>query len=317
MKIVVTGGAGFIGSHVADACIEAGHEVVVLDDLSRGDRRNLHPKARFYEIDICDPKVREVFLKERPDVLNHHAAQISVSDSVKDPVRDAQINILGMLNLLEAAAVAGTRKVIFASSGGAMYGEIEGRPAGEESPRFPISPYAVSKIAGEFYLGYYRRQHGIRYTSLRYANVYGPRQSPHGEAGAVAIFSTMTLSGKAPRLFAARQVGDAGDIRDYVYVGDVVRANTIALERGDDDVFNIATATETTTVDLYRAVAGAVEFRDPPEFSPPRPGDLLRSVISYQKAERVLGWRPETSLSEGIRKTVEYFRKQSAVSGQP
>lgn len=310
MKIVVTGGAGFIGSHVADACVAAGHEVVVLDDLSRGDRRNLHPKARFCEIDACNPKVRDIFLDERPDVLNHHAAQISVSDSVRDPVRDAQINVLGTINLLEAAVTAGTRKVIFASTGGAMYGEIEGAPANEDSPRLPISPYAVSKIAGEFYLGYYRRQYGIRYTSLRYANVYGPRQSPHGEAGAVAIFSTMTLSGKAPRLFAARQVGDAGGIRDYVYVGDVVRANLIALERGDDDIFNLATATGTATADLYRMVAQAVEFQDPPEFAPPRPGDLLRSVISYQKAERVLGWRPETSLQEGVRKTVEYFRGQ-------
>jgi len=310
MKIVVTGGAGFIGSHVADACVEAGHKVVVLDDLSRGDRRNLHPKARFYEIDICDPEVREVFLDERPDILNHHAAQISVSDSVKDPARDAQVNVLGTVNLLEAAAAAGTRGVIFASTGGAMYGEIEGIPADEDTPRQPISPYAVSKISAEFYLGYYRRQHGIRYTTLRYANVYGPRQSPHGEAGAVAIFATAALSGRAPRLFAARQVGDAGGIRDYVYVGDVVRANLLALERGDDDVFNIATAAGTATADLYRLVATAVEFQGAPEFAPPRPGDLLRSVISCRKAERVLGWRPETSLQEGVRKTVEYFRGQ-------
>ncbi|OGG46473.1 MAG: hypothetical protein A3F84_11725 [Candidatus Handelsmanbacteria bacterium RIFCSPLOWO2_12_FULL_64_10] len=316
MKIVVTGGAGFIGSHVADACVAAGHEVVVLDDLSRGDRRNLHPKARFYEIDVCDPDVKEIFMDERPEALSHHAAQISVSDSVRDPVRDAQINVLGTVNLLEAAVAAGTRKVIFASTGGAMYGEVEGAPAGEDSPRLPISPYAVSKISAEFYLGYYRRQRGLRYTTLRYANVYGPRQSPHGEAGAVAIFATATLSGKAPRLFAARQVGDAGGIRDYVYVGDVVRANTIALERGDDDVFNIATATGTATADLYRLVATAVEFQDPPEFALPRPGDLLRSVISHKKAEHVLGWRPETSLQEGIRKTVEYFRQQTAVSDQ-
>ncbi len=311
MKIVVTGGAGFIGSHIADACIAAGHEVVILDDLSRGDRRNLHPKARFYEIDINDPDVKQNFQDERPDVLNHHAAQISVSDSVRDPMRDAQVNILGTLNLLGAAAAAGTSKVIFASTGGAMYGEIADAPADEESPRFPISPYAVSKISAEFYLGYYRRQHGLHYTTLRYANVYGPRQSPHGEAGAVAIFSTMTLSGRAPRLFAARQVGDAGGIRDYVYVGDVVRANLIALEQGDDDVFNIATATETATADLYRMVARAVEFHDPPEFAPPRPGDLLRSVISSRKAERILDWRPETSLQEGVRKTAEYFRQQS------
>jgi UDP-glucose 4-epimerase len=311
MKIVVTGGAGFIGSHVADACIAAGHEVVILDDLSRGDRRNLHPDARFYEIDVNDPDVKEIFQDERPDILNHHAAQISVPDSVRDPARDAQVNILGTLNLLGAAVAAGTRKVIFASTGGAMYGEIQGAPADEEAPRLPISPYAVSKIAAEFYLGYYRRQHGLLYTVLRYANVYGPRQGPHGEAGAVAIFSTATLSGKAPRLFAARQVGDAGGIRDYVYVGDVVRANMIALERGDDDVFNIATATETATADLYRMVAQTVEFHDPPEFAPPRPGDLLRSVISSRKAERILGWRPETGLHEGIRKTVEYFRQQS------
>lgn len=310
MKIIVTGGAGFIGSHVVDACIASGHEVVVLDDLSRGDPRNLHPKARFYEIDVCDPDVKEIFLDERPDLLNHHAAQISVSDSVRDPMRDAQINILGTVNLLEAAAAAGTRKVIFASSGGAMYGEIEGPPADEESPRFPISPYAVSKISAEFYLGYYRRQHGIRYTALRYANVYGPRQNPHGEAGVVAIFSMMMLTEKTPRVNAAQSVGDVGCIRDYVYVGDVVRANLIALEQGDDDVFNIATALETTTADIYRAVAQAVEFRGEPEFGPPRPGDLLRSVISCRKAERVLAWRPETSLREGVRKTVDYFRGQ-------
>ena len=322
MKIVVTGGAGFIGSHIVDACVAAGHEVIVLDDLSRGDRRNLNPKARFYEVDICDPKVRDIFLSERPDILNHHAAQISVSDSVKDPVRDAQVNVLGTISLLAAAAAAaGTRKVIFASTGGAMYGELPGDPADEETPRLPISPYAVSKISAEFYLGYYRREHGLRYTVLRYANVYGPRQSPHGEAGVVAIFATAMLAGKRPRMFGARQTGDAGGIRDYVYVGDVVRANMIALDRGDDDTFNIATAQGTTTAEVYRAVATAVEFRDPPEAAPPRPGDLLRSVIAYRKAERVLEWRPETSLQEGIRRTVEYFREMasgqsSAVSGQ-
>lgn len=308
MKIVVTGGAGFIGSHIVDACVSAGHEVVVLDDMSRGERRNLNPKARFYEVDVCDPTVRDIFVDERPDVLDHHAAQISVSDSVKDPMRDAQVNILGTINLLEAAVAAGTRKVIFASSGGAMYGEIEGAPADEETPRFPISPYAVSKIAGELYLGYYRRQHGLRYTSLRYANVYGPRQNPYGEAGVVAIFETAMLSGKAPRINAARRAGDSGCIRDYVYVDDVVRANLTALERGEDGVFNVATASGTTTADLYRLVAEAVEFRDPPEVGPPRPGDLLRSVLSYRKAGQVLGWRPETSLREGVRRTVEYFR---------
>ena len=309
MKILITGGAGFIGSHIADACISAGHEVIVLDDLSRGDRRNLNPKARLYEMDICDPKIGDIFLSERPDILNHHAAQISVSDSVKDPAKDARINILGTINLLAAAVAAGTRKVVFASTGGAMYGEVAGDPADEETPRLPISPYAVSKISAEFYLGYYRRQHGLRYTTLRYANVYGPRQSPHGEAGVVAIFATAMLSGKRPRMFAARQMGDAGGIRDYVYVGDVVRANTIALERGDDDTFNIATALGTATAEVYRTVATAVEFRDPPEDAPPRPGDLLRSVISYRKAERILSWRPETSLQEGIRRTVEYFRE--------
>ena len=316
MKILVTGGAGFIGSHIVDACVSAGHEVVILDDLSRGHRRNLNPKARFYEGDVCDPKVRDIFLKERPEVLNHHAAQISVSDSVKDPVRDAQVNVLGTINLLTAAAAAGTRKVVFASTGGAMYGEVSGDPADEETPRLPISPYAVSKISAEYYLGYYRRQHGLQYTTLRYANVYGPRQSPHGEAGVVAIFATAMLAGKRPRMFAAQQMGDAGGIRDYVYVGDVVRANVIALEQGDDDTFNIATALGTATADIYRAVATSVEFRDTPEYAPPRPGDLLRSVISCRKAERVLGWRPETSLQEGIRRTVEYFRQTSNVKRQ-
>ena len=309
MKILVTGGAGFIGSHVVDACLSAGHEVVVLDDLSRGERRNLNAGARFYEIDVCDPESRKIIQEEKPDILSHHAAQMSVTDSVKDPMHDARVNILGTINLLEASAAVGTQKVIFASSGGAIYGEVREAPVDENSTTVPISPYAVSKIAGECYLGYFRRQHGLRYTILRYANVYGPRQNPFGEAGVVAIFSTSMLSGKPPRVNAAREVGDPGDIRDYVHVDDVVHANLLAIKAGDDDVFNIATGLETTTEDLFHQVAKAVEFQDPPEYGPPRPGDLLRSVLSPRKAEQVLGWRPKTALREGIRKTVEYFQQ--------
>lgn len=309
MKILVTGGAGFIGSHIVDACLEAGHEVVVVDDLSRGSRENLNPGSRFYRADICDSEAEEILLRERPEVLNHHAAQISVADSVADPVRDAQVNICGTINLLRAAVAAGTRKVIFASTGGAMYGEVPRDPADEDCPRLPISPYAVSKISAEYYLGYFGRQFGISTTALRYANVYGPRQSPHGEAGVVAIFSTAMLAGKRPRVFGARKSGDPVGVRDYVYVGDVVRANMTAMSRTESGTYNIATSVGTSTSDVYRMVASAVGFPDPPEQADPRAGDLLRSVISFRKAERVLGWRPETSLLEGIRRTVEYFRE--------
>ena len=203
--------------------------------------------------------------------------------------------------------------MIFASTAGAMYGEVEAAPADEGSPMLPISPYAVSKISAEHYLGYYLRHHGLAFTTLRYANVYGPRQNPHGEAGVVAIFTSMMLSGKAPRVNAARSTGDTGCVRDYVYVGDVVRANMLAMDRGDNQAFNIGTSLATTTEDLYRLIAGAVGFEGPPEVGPPRPGDLLRSVVSWRKAERVLGWRPETSLEEGIRTTVEFFSTQKGL----
>jgi UDP-glucose 4-epimerase len=318
MKIMVTGGAGFIGSNVVDGFINAGHQVVVVDNLYTGKRSNVNPQAQFYELDIRSPQVVELIEREKPDVLNHHAAQMSVPDSVADPLFDADVNIKGLLNLLEAARKHGVRKVIFISSGGAIYGEASEYPTSEAYQPRPLSPYAVSKYASEHYLGYYRHQYGLDYTTLRYANIYGPRQVPHGEAGVVAIFTNNLLQGKRSTL--NHFVEDAaGMVRDYCYVEDVVKANLVALETGAGDFFNIGTGTGTRTLDLYHAIFEAFQERSPgmpgalavPERQLARPGDLTKSCLIVEKARRVLGWVPETDLREGIRETVKWRLNQA------
>ncbi len=307
MKILVTGGAGFIGSHVAEAYVAAGHEVVVLDDLSSGKREQVPAGARFVQLDVRDPAVRELFRRERFELLSHHAAQMDVRRSVADPEFDASVNLMGLLNLLEAARECGTRRVLFASSGGAGYGEQVEFPAPETHPTAPVSPYGVSKIASELYLGCYRALCGLEYVAMRYANVYGPRQNPHGEAGVVAIFTTKLLSGETPTIN-----GDGKQTRDYVYVGDLVRANLALTDHSFCGPINLGTGIETDVNEIFRLIREACGVDVPERHGPAKPGEQRRSVISPALAERVLGWWPEVPLARGIAQTVEYFRAKLA-----
>ena len=306
MKILVTGGAGFIASHVTDAFVGGGHEVVVVDDLSTGKRANLNPQARFHEIDIRDPRVADVIRDERPDVIDHHAAQMDVRRSVADPAFDAETNIVGMLRILEAAREAGVRKVLFASSGGAAYGEQVNFPAREDDPTNPVSPYGVSKRSGEHYLFYYHAVHGLPYVALRYANVYGPRQDPHGEAGVVAIFAEKLLRGETPTIH-----GDGRQTRDYVFVGDVVEANLRALATDFTGAVNVGTGVETDVNALAAALARLAGFRGEAVHGPAKAGEQRRSVLDVTRAREVLGWAPRVSFDEGLRETFEWFRKKT------
>jgi len=303
MRILVTGGAGFIGSHIADTYINAGHEVFVVDDLSSGTRENLNPKVHFTQADIQDPLVRQLIVREKIEVLNHHAAQMDVRRSVADPVFDARVNIIGMLNLLEGAREAGVKKVLFASSGGTVYGEQEQFPADETHSTHPICPYGVSKRAGEHYLHYYKTEYHIPYVALRYANIYGPRQNPHGEAGVVAIFTTRLLSGEQPVIN-----GDGKQTRDYVFVGDVARANLAALQVDFAGPINIGTGIETDVNVLFDHLRRLTGSEAPEKHGPAKSGEQRRSVLAAGRAAQLLGWRPEVTLENGLRQTVEFFR---------
>jgi len=305
MKVLVTGGAGFIASHVVDAYVAAGHEVVVVDDLSSGKRENLNPKVRFVQLDVQDPAIGEVFERERPEVLNHHAAQMDVRRSVADPVFDARVNIVGLLNLMEHGRRYGLRRVIFASTGGAIYGEQEAFPAPETHPLAPLSPYGVAKLASERYLFFYSAVHGIPYLACRYGNVYGPRQNPHGEAGVIAIFTEKLLRGEQPVIN-----GDGKQTRDYVYVGDVARANVAALTSDYCGALNFGTGRETDVNTLFEHLVRLCHSGAPERHGPGKPGEQLRSVIDAAAAGRVLGWRPEVSLADGLRQTVAWFRER-------
>jgi UDP-glucose 4-epimerase len=307
MRILVTGGAGFIGSQVVDAYIEAGHEVHVVDNLSTGLRENVHPSAVFHLMDIRDPAVTRLVAEGQYEVLNHHAAQMDVRRSVEDPVYDAEVNAIGTLRLLEGARRGGVKKVIFASTGGAIYGEQDYFPADEQHPLRPVSPYGVTKLIGEKYLHYYRVVHGLHYVVLRYSNVYGPRQNPHGEAGVVAIFTERLLRGEQPIIN-----GDGLQTRDFVYVGDVVRANLLALHFDRDDVFNIGTGVETDVNTIFRRLRELCGADVPERHGPAKPGEQRRSVLDITKARRELGWEPQVPLREGLANTVEYFRAKFA-----
>jgi len=299
VRTVVTGGAGFIGSHVVDALLARGDEVHVLDNLTSGKHENLRDGSVFHEADIRS-EADAVFAEARPEVVFHLAAQASVSVSVERPELDADVNVLGTVRVLEAARRHGAQ-VVFSSTGGAIYGECD-RPAAEDAERRPISPYGISKLAGEEYLAGWNRLHGTRHVALRLGNVYGPRQDPHGEAGVVAIFLEVIAAGRRPRIF-----GDGTATRDYVYVGDVVRA-TLAATGADGGVYNVATGRETSVlelVDRMRAVTGADVEADHAE---PRLGDLQRSVLDPSLAERELGWRAEASLDDGLASTWDFFR---------
>lgn len=307
MKVLVTGGAGFIGSHVADACIAAGHAVVVADDLSSGRRENVPAAAVFHRVDVRDAAAIERLMStERPNVLIHHAAQMDVRRSVADPAFDAQVNVVGLLNLMEQGCRNGLERVVFASTGGAIYGEQDCFPAPESHPTRPLSPYGVAKLASEHYLYFYSQQYGVSYVALRYANVYGPRQNPHGEAGVVAIFIEKMLRGEAPVIN-----GDGLQTRDYVFVGDIVRANVAALTADYCGALNLGTGVETDVNTIFREIVRVGGFGVAEQHGPAKPGEQRRSVIDAGAAARVLGWRPEVDLGEGLRRTLEFFAKRS------
>jgi len=307
MKILVTGGAGFIGSHVVEAYLAAGHEVVVLDDLSTGKRENLNPKARFIHGSILDAATADLIRRERPDVVNHHAAQISVRHSVDDPRLDARINILGTIALLDAAREAGVRRFVLVSSGGAVYGEQEIYPAPETHSTWPVSPYGVSKRSGELYAHFFQAQYGLPFVALRYANVYGPRQDPHGEAGVVAIFALRMLRNEPVTVN-----GDGGQTRDYVYVGDVARMSLLALEKDAAGPVNVGTGIETDVNTLAALLRDTVGSTAPITHGPAKAGEQRRSVVDASRAAAVYGWRPEVTLADGLRRTVEFFRSRVA-----
>ncbi len=307
MKVLVTGGAGFIGSHVCDAFVRAGHEVIALDNLSSGKKENLDPRVRLEVLDIRSAEAAALIRSERPQVLMHLAAQMDVRRSVEDPRFDAEANILGFLNLLEAARASGVQKVVFSSTGGAIYGEQDVFPAPESHATRPVSPYGVSKASGELYLGYYMAQYGLKYVALRYANVYGPRQNPHGEAGVVSIFCQRLLGAKECTIY-----GEGKQTRDFVYVEDVARANLLAVEKDVTGPVNIGTGKETDINQLYTLLAQAAGVDKPATHAPGRPGEQMRSCVDNALARRVLGWQPTVELPEGLRRTVSFFREHAA-----
>jgi UDP-glucose 4-epimerase len=307
MKIAVTGGAGFIASQIVDAYIERGHEVHIIDDFSTGQESNLNSKATVHRIDIAEGEAAEQIEQIKPDVLSHHAAQMDVRHSVADPAFDARVNIIGFINLLEASKNAGVKKVIFASSGGAVYGEQEVFPAPESHVTQPASPYGVSKRTGELYLSYYHQAFGMPYIALRYANVYGPRQSAKGEAGVVAIFLSLLLSGKTPVIN-----GDGRQTRDYVYVGDVVAANVAALESSFIGQINIGTGIETDVVTIFKHLRDAVGSQVDAQHGPAKTGEQRRSCLDATRAAEILGWRPQMALPEGLRRTAVFYQETIA-----
>jgi len=303
MKILITGGAGFIGSSIADAYLDAGHDVVIVDNLYSGKRENVPAKARFHEIDIVSPKIADVIDAERPDVISHHAAQMDVRLSVASPTFDAEVNIVGTIRLLEAAVKSGVKRVIFASSGGATYGEQENFPAPETDRQNPVSPYGISKRSGELYLFYYHAVHGLPYLAFRYANVYGPRQDPHGEAGVVAIFCEKILRGEPPRIN-----GDGKQTRDYVFIEDLVRANVSALASSYVGPMNIGTGVETDVVTLAGKLVAHSKKNLTPVHAEAKLGEQRRSVVDPGLAKRELGWEPRVAIAEGLAKTYDWFR---------
>ncbi len=304
MKILVTGGVGFIGSNVVDAYVEAGHEVAVVDNLTTGKRENLNSQAKFYEVDIRDrDRLAQVVSEFSPEVINHHAAQIDVRKSVEDPVYNAQVNELGTLNLLDAAVKAKAKKIIFSSTGGALYGEVEKKSGADENhPQEPISPYAITKRSAEMYLLAYKENHGLKYTILRYGNVYGPRQDPLGEAGVVAIFCGKMLKGEQPTIY-----GDGNQLRDYIYVGDVAGLNLCVLDKGDNQIFNVGSGKGTSVNELFATLENITKFEKEACYAPPRTGELFRSVLNSKKIRKELGWKVKTSIKKGLRLTIKWY----------
>lgn len=309
MKVLVTGGAGFIGSHVVDAYLADGYEVVIVDDLSTGRKSNINPAATFYQLDIRDPQLADIFESERPDYVNHLAAQVDVRRSVADPVFDAEVNILGSLNLLECVRTNPVKRLIYVSTGGAVYGEPEYLPCDEAHPIRPIAQYGASKYIVEKYLYMYQLNHGVNYAVVRYPNVYGPRQDPHGEAGVVAIFTG--------RMLAAEQVvihGDGEQQRDFVYVGDCVQANLLLTGADMDGTFNVGSGRGTSVNELFRALRDITNYELAPVYGPPKLGETRHIYLSAEKARSELGWRQTKGLKQGLEETVNFLRNE-ALSG--
>ena len=305
--ILVTGGAGFIGSHIVEAFIQKGHTVIVVDDLSSGNLDYVHPEATFYEMDIRSPQMEDIFAEHSPEIISHHAAQIDVRKSVDDPLYDADVNIRGSLNLLDMSVKHNVKKIIFASTGGAIYGSPDPLPATEECIPKPESPYGTSKLCVEQYIMLYSRIHKLNYTILRYPNIYGPRQSPHGEAGVCSILAGLMLAGKAPVLY-----GHGDPFRDYVYVTDIAQANLLALSKGTGETINLGSATGVTVKQLYAIIKKLTGFTGKPQLKPLRPGEVKGIYISGERAASVLGWSPTVSLEEGLANTVAFIREQQA-----
>ena len=311
MKILVTGGAGFIGSHLTDRLLQHGHEVVVVDNLATGYRHNLNPRARFYEVSLLDSSLGEIFEREKPDIVNHHAAQNGVRQSNADPVFDAQHNIIGSIRLIQCCIEYGVKKVIYASSGGTVYGEPMYLPVDEAHPIAPISPYGISKHTVEHYLFLAAASAGLNYTVLRCANIYGPRQHPHGGAGVIAIFAESMLRGISPTIF-----GDGSSTRDYLFISDAVEANLLALTGGDRGIYHVSTGIEISLNELFcrlkQVLSTSIGREDIVKMSPvyaePRPGEIHRIALNPEKIERALGWTPQISLEDGLAQTVPYCR---------
>ena len=308
-KILVTGGAGFIGSHLVDALIEKGHKVVVVDNLSTGKKENINKKAKFYKIDICSPKIGEIFKKEKPEICFHFAAQINVRKSVEDPIFDAKVNILGSLNVIQNFINSQKSKIknlkfIFASTGGAIYGDATKIPTPENYPANPISPYGIAKLTVENYLKFYKENFGLKFISLRFSNVYGPRQDPKGEAGVVAIFIEKLLKGERPIIF-----GNGNQTRDFIFVEDVVSACLKTMEyKGKKEIFNIGTGIETSINELYKIISELLKTKIKPKYVPQKPGDLKRSCLDISLTKKELKWVSKFSLKEGLQKTIESLK---------
>ncbi len=306
IKILITGGAGFIGSHAAQAYCDEGFQVVVVDNLNSGKEENIPSQAKFYRADITDAAaIEKIFQKEKPEAVNHHAAQIDVRESVANPEKDAQINILGGIVLLELSRKYGVQKWIYASTGGALYGEVPNQPAKESAAVEPLSPYGASKYCLEKYIALYGKLHGLNYTILRYANVYGPRQIPKAEGGVVAVFIDTLLQNKAPVIF-----GDGDQKRDFVYVEDAAKANLLAFQRADHQIINIGTGQATGIQALFNLLKKELKYQGYPKFAPKRPGEIYRSVLDPERAKKVLRWEAAHSLSAGLQKTIRWAQNK-------
>jgi len=304
MKILVTGGAGFVGSHLVDKLITQGNKVIVVDNLSTGKKENINKKAKFYKLDICSPKIFEVFKKEKPEIVFHLAAQVNVRRSIEDPINDAKINILGSLNILDACRKFKVKKIIFSSTGGAIYGDAKIVPTKENYPPKPESPYGIAKLTIENYLDFYKKVYGLNYISLRFANVYGPSQDPKGEAGVVAIFTNKLLKGERPTIF-----GDGKQTRDFIYVDDVVSALIKSMNyKGKETIFNVGTGIETSVNQLFKLISKILGIKIKPIYAPPKPGELKRSCLDISKFKRELKWQPKYNLEEGLKETIKWFK---------